>query len=229
MIFGFNTDVKYGTTVYHVQSEARVNERLLQTQIFVRGQCIGKKAASYSHLENRPEFSETRMHEMLKAQHRATLDDLRAGRVDEALSHVTSLDELLAELSQTRVVQEEQSSMAASASAAPGAKTSNSTPELSLEFLNPHAVADGKTVVMRFRVSEQDCPTPSAKIIARLTKLGADGIEFDPVFAQDITGDNGCGEIRFELDLTSVIAGIVLVQASVNGRSTMKKFRLGSS
>jgi len=28
--FGFNTDVKHGDTIYHVQSEARESERLLQ-------------------------------------------------------------------------------------------------------------------------------------------------------------------------------------------------------
>jgi hypothetical protein len=36
MIFGFNTDVKHGDTIYHVQSEARESELLLQSQVFVR-------------------------------------------------------------------------------------------------------------------------------------------------------------------------------------------------
>ena len=35
-------------TVYHVQSEAREGELLLQTQVFVRGRCIGKRASSYA-------------------------------------------------------------------------------------------------------------------------------------------------------------------------------------
>ena len=43
MIFGFNTDIKHEDTVYHVQSEARENELTLQTQVFVRGRCIGKR------------------------------------------------------------------------------------------------------------------------------------------------------------------------------------------
>jgi len=47
MIFGFNTDIKQGDTVYHVQSEARESELLLQTQVFVRGRCIGKRASPY--------------------------------------------------------------------------------------------------------------------------------------------------------------------------------------
>ena len=47
MIFGFNTDIRHEDTVYHVQSEAREGEQLLQTQVFVRGRCIGKRAIPY--------------------------------------------------------------------------------------------------------------------------------------------------------------------------------------
>ncbi len=82
MIFGFNTDVKYGDTVYHVQSEARANDLLLQTQVFVKGRCIGKRAASYADHVTRPGFSEEHMHEMLKAQHRLVLDAVKEGRAD---------------------------------------------------------------------------------------------------------------------------------------------------
>jgi hypothetical protein len=48
MIFGFNTDIRHEDTVYHVQSEAREGEQLLQTQVFVQGRCIGKRAVSYA-------------------------------------------------------------------------------------------------------------------------------------------------------------------------------------
>jgi hypothetical protein len=44
MIFGFNTDIRHEDTIYHVQSEAREGEQLLQTQVFVQGRCIGKRA-----------------------------------------------------------------------------------------------------------------------------------------------------------------------------------------
>ena len=70
MIFGFNTDVKAAdNVVYHVQSEARVNDLLLQTQVFVKGHCIGKRASSYAELAVQPDFSTEEMHEMLKVQH----------------------------------------------------------------------------------------------------------------------------------------------------------------
>jgi len=82
-IFGFNTDVKTDETLFHVQSEARVNDLLLQTQVFIKGQCIGKRACSYAELSVKPEFSTEAMHELLKSQHRAMIEAVRAGRAQE--------------------------------------------------------------------------------------------------------------------------------------------------
>src|SRR6266436_9864944 len=83
MIFGFNTDAKVGDTVYHVQSEARENDLLLQTQVFVKGHCIGKRASSYAERTVQPGFSVEQMHELLKAQHRMMLEAVRESRVEQ--------------------------------------------------------------------------------------------------------------------------------------------------
>jgi hypothetical protein len=83
MIFGFNTDAKVGDTVYHVQSEARENDLLLQTQVFVKGHCIGKRASSYAERTVQPGFSVEQMHELLKAQHRMMLEAVRESRAEE--------------------------------------------------------------------------------------------------------------------------------------------------
>lgn len=86
MIFGFNTDVKFKGTVYHVQSEARKHDQHLQTQVFVRGRCIGKKATPYAEHASEPDFSDEKMHEMLKAQHKGVVEAVREGRVGEVLN-----------------------------------------------------------------------------------------------------------------------------------------------
>ena len=84
MIFGFNTDVKAAdNVVYHVQSEARVNDLLLQTQVFVKGHCIGKRASSYAEHAVQPQFSTEEMHEMLKVQHKLMLEGVKAGKMQE--------------------------------------------------------------------------------------------------------------------------------------------------
>lgn len=85
MIFGFNTDVKYGDTVFHVQSEPRLAERLLETQVFVGGLCLGKRAISYAERAGQPGFGEEQLQELLRAQHRAVIEATREGRLQHVL------------------------------------------------------------------------------------------------------------------------------------------------
>jgi hypothetical protein len=100
MIFGFNTDVKHGDTVYHVQSEARENELLLQTQVFVNGRCVGKRATSYAGERATAGFTDQQKEQILRDQHRLVLDSIRDGRLDtvldkpdtEALDAIKELD-----------------------------------------------------------------------------------------------------------------------------------------
>lgn len=84
-IFGFNTDVKQGDTVYHVQSEARHSDLLVETLVFVKGQCVGKRTVSYAHHVSEPNFSDEAIHQLLKAQHRTVIDAIAAGKMESAL------------------------------------------------------------------------------------------------------------------------------------------------
>jgi len=93
MIFGFNTDVKIGNTVYHIQSEARIAELLLQTMIFVHGTCIGKHGSSYAERLSHPEFSDHMIHELLKEQHRSVLQMVREGRIDDFLRSTAEIQD----------------------------------------------------------------------------------------------------------------------------------------
>jgi hypothetical protein len=96
MIFGFNTDVKHVDTIYHVQSEARENEKLLQTQVFVRGRCVGKKAISYATSALEPGFGDAQKEQLLRDQHRLVLESIREGKLESVLDH--SETETLAEI-----------------------------------------------------------------------------------------------------------------------------------
>ncbi len=84
MIFGFNTDVKHTDTVYHVQSEAREGELLLQTQVFVRGRCIGKRAVSYADKVSGG-FTDQQKEQLLRDQHRMVLDAVKDGKLNDVL------------------------------------------------------------------------------------------------------------------------------------------------
>ena len=88
MIFGFTTDVKHEDTVYHVQSEARQADLLLQTQVFVRGRCIGKRATSYAEKAADPDFTDQQKEQILRDQHRLVLDSIRGGRLDDMIERI---------------------------------------------------------------------------------------------------------------------------------------------
>lgn len=93
-IFGFNTDVKHEDTVYHVQSEARRSDFLVQTLVFVKGQCVGKRTVSYAQNAAKPDFSEDVIHELLKTQHRTVVDSITAGKIDSALGIGTDVPDI---------------------------------------------------------------------------------------------------------------------------------------
>lgn len=84
MIFGFNTDITAAGTVYHVQTEVREQERRLESQVFVRGRCIGKRSA-----ELPPDAVEEGIQELARAQHRWLVEAVRAGFVDDVLNQGT--------------------------------------------------------------------------------------------------------------------------------------------
>jgi len=93
-IFGFNTDVKLADVVYHVQSEARQNDLLLQTMVFVKGQCVGKQAFSYAHEISHPGFSTEAMHELLKTQHKAVIDAIQQGQMSSVLGNGSDVQDV---------------------------------------------------------------------------------------------------------------------------------------
>jgi len=81
MVFGFNTEVAREGVVYHVQSELRTAENLLQSQVFVSGRCIGKIDAPIpAHTE------ELQAQQMLREQHRRLVQSAREGSIAELLS-----------------------------------------------------------------------------------------------------------------------------------------------
>jgi len=177
MIFGFNTDVKHADTIYHVQSEARESERLLQTQVFVRGRCVGKRARSYAGKGGEAELGDTQKERQLRDQHRLVLDAIREGRLDSVLDRaeaevLTAVKELDVQWLNAGSVHAErnltmQLRVTEGEAAAPGAR-------LVFRFARPgaapfytQAVADsGGAAEIKFEVDEVALPDSSVLVQA---------------------------------------------------------------
>jgi hypothetical protein len=143
MIFGFNTDVKQGDTVYHVQSEARENELILQTQVFVRGRCIGKRATPYADRLAEGNFSDQQKEQILREQHRLVLDAIREDRLDSILDR--------------RETQE----------------TLASVKELDLQWVNADSVHSHTSLMMKLRVTEGGSVVQGARLTFRFARPDA--------------------------------------------------------
>jgi hypothetical protein len=147
MIFGFNTDVKHGDTIYHVQSEAREGELLLQTQVFVRGRCVGKKATSYGSKTSGDQSSEApvgdaQKEQLLRQQHRLVLDAIREGKLDEVLDH-------------------------------PEPEALATVKELDIAWLNAESVHADRNLTMQLRVTEGGAAAAGARLTFRFARPGA--------------------------------------------------------
>jgi len=147
MIFGFNTDVKHGDTIYHVQSEARESERLLQTQIFVRGRCIGKKATSYagkasSDKTGEGQLGDTQKEQQLREQHRLVLDAIREGKLDNVLDR-------------------------------PEPEVLAAVKELEVQWLNAESIHVDRNLTMQLRVTEGGAAASGARLTFRFARPGA--------------------------------------------------------
>jgi hypothetical protein len=140
MIFGFNTDIKYEDTVYHVQSEARENEQLLQTQIFVRGRCIGKRANSYAASTAGAEFVDQDKEKMLREQHRQVLEAIREGKIDSVLDKRETPETLAA------------------------------VKELELEWINANSVHASGSLMMVLRVTDGGVAVEGARLTFRFAR-----------------------------------------------------------
>ncbi len=80
MIFGFNTEVRIGNNVFHVQTEDHgAQKHLLETTVYMGGRLVHRRKVSYEELLDSPNFSETEVRSRLEDQHRAVIEELRSG------------------------------------------------------------------------------------------------------------------------------------------------------
>jgi len=197
MIFGFNTDIRHEDTVYHVQSEAREGEQLLQTQVFVRGRCIGKRAVPYgSGAQNvgsnvGSNSNDEDREKMLRELHREVLDAIRDGKLDSILDKRDTPETLAA------------------------------VKELDLEWINARSVHSSGALTMQIRVTDGGATVPGARLTLRFARPDA-----APYYAQVLTDAKGNAEMNVQVDEKSLAEASVLVQASFDGRTATRKFQL---
>jgi len=80
MLFGHNTDVKAGETVFHVQTEDRgTANALIDTTVYCRGCVLHRRTNNYSDLLPLDPGCEEVLRKRIDDQHRAVTEEIRSG------------------------------------------------------------------------------------------------------------------------------------------------------
>jgi hypothetical protein len=87
MSFGFNTDVRVGDRVFHVQTEERGPSHLvIDTAVYQNGRVLHRRTSNYEQFAATPEFGVDALRQRVEAQHRSIIEELRAGSLAGEIS-----------------------------------------------------------------------------------------------------------------------------------------------
>jgi hypothetical protein len=87
MSSGFNTDVRTGDRVFHVQTEDRgPTHPVIDTAIYQDGRVLHRRSLNYSQFSASSDFSAATLANRVEDHHRAVIEDLRSGVLDADLS-----------------------------------------------------------------------------------------------------------------------------------------------
>lgn len=83
MITGFNTDIRHGDRVFHVQTEDRgTGNPIVESLVYVGGQILLSKRSPYSDLVIDGKPDEKAVRQLMDLQHRRIIEAIRRGRFD---------------------------------------------------------------------------------------------------------------------------------------------------
>jgi hypothetical protein len=86
MITGFNTNVKYGDTIYHVQTEDKgVKNPLIESLIYVKGAIVDSCRTPYRHLLQLETFTDSVLQKILDFQHRQIVSAIKKGQFQKGM------------------------------------------------------------------------------------------------------------------------------------------------
>lgn len=84
MITGFNTDIKHGEKVYHIQTEDKgLQNPYIESLVYVGGEILASKKTSYADQLKSAAADEKWIGELMEQQHRTMIAAIKRGRFDQ--------------------------------------------------------------------------------------------------------------------------------------------------
>ena len=207
MLFGHNTDVKVGESIYHVQTEDRgTANALIDTTVYCRGRVLHRRTNNYIDLLPLESGREDLLRKRIDDQHRTVTEDIRSG----ALLLVPP----------PAPVREDQS---ANKSADSTTHSSASlSPPLALELINAKNWLAGKRANLHVAVrKKQNGEAIAGALVTARIDGAADVTEFSIETAAD-----GQARLEFDMPRLSGAEPALVIEASQADSKGQLKFQL---
>jgi hypothetical protein len=179
MLFGHNSNVKVGETLYHVQTEDRgTSHAVIDTMVYQGGRVLHRRANSYSDLLPLDSAREEALKLRVSTQHQTVLNELRTGALK--LSQPVALPV----------------AAKASTAGAPQAPPFVGTPDsLVLRLLNAKDWLTGKRATLQVLVFEKSdgAVVSGARVTARIEGAA------EPAQYSSATGLDGKAQVAFDM------------------------------
>jgi hypothetical protein len=182
MLFGHNSNVKVGETIYHVQTEDRgTSHAVIDTMVYQSGRVLHRRANSYADLLPLDHAREQALKERVSAQHQAVLDELRSGALK------------LARQATPPAAAKPSADGKPKVNAAPNA--AGASDSLVLRLLNPKDWLAGKRATLQILVfqKEDGAVVSGARVTARIEGAA------EPSQYSTATGTDGKAQLAFDM------------------------------
>jgi hypothetical protein len=198
MNFGFNSNVRVGDALYHVQTEDRgASHPFLDTVVYKSGQVVFKRSASYEKFASgvEPETLPEKLHEHLARQHREVIAQLEWGTLP---LHTKEKVELAA---QNAVAHE----------------------GLDLRLVNPKNWLAAGNVILEIELTKKNTKqrVGDADVEACLEYE-----KTRTPCAEGRTDDQGCATLKFLMPPNAVEGSSLVIRATDGSKSGEMRFRL---
>jgi hypothetical protein len=85
MSSGFNTDVRVGEKIFHIQTEDRgPSHPVIDTAVYQNGRVLHRRSSNYREFAASSEFSPEGVRQRVEEQHRAVIQEIRSGALGGA-------------------------------------------------------------------------------------------------------------------------------------------------
>ena len=238
MITGYNTDVRHGDVVFHVQTEDKGKANpCIESLVYVGGQVLATRRSSYSDLLEAG-VSNRAVLERMEKQHRAMIAAIRRGKLDGRMTQLLGGRAPAAGGEDTDAAPGATGGVPAAAPRPSAAfdDGDRTLDQVILDYLSSEAEQEqlvlliegeprlgaGAPVTVRLRAasSKSGAPVPGAEVVVRMISTVAE----PRVLTSGATDGDGSVALSFEIpDLGRGTSALIINANSTLGRAELKQ------